>query len=62
MLRSGDAFIDEPFTIAPPLFVLIIAGSRWYLFHFGRIGWWNGVGYGVFTPSVGIQKKLFLGE
>jgi len=30
MLRSGDAFFDEPLTIASAFFILIFAGSRRY--------------------------------
>ena len=28
-LRSSDAFFDEPFIIAPPIVILIVAGRHW---------------------------------
>lgn len=29
MLCFSDAFIDQSFIIAPPLVILVFAGSRW---------------------------------
>jgi hypothetical protein len=30
-LRSSDTFFDEPFIIAPPLAILIVAGRQWFM-------------------------------
>ena len=30
VFRFGDAFFDEPFIIAPPLVIFVVAGRDWY--------------------------------